>query len=469
MTYMISDGIIGLTREELVFRAKIRIMLGYSLDISQRLAETSGDSSVFQIIWDRVNLGGSITINQLLEMVRQLDLVLELNGFLLGDEIVKERAESVSFNEGLLDKLQTFDLLVDILQDIKIIDMDQGKLYGTWNDSHELYIDDSQTIIKRNQRDSIYDNLDTLMQESKYLIEDDFTDSDDDMMSLIGFSHKRTLSSPSTIQEATFSEPKKFSIKESIDSLEQLHNTLYAKFNTIDLNLRQITLQNSNDRNNLLDLSFKNEQMIEKIDLIKLQTKSIAIKLNLLKLNLDNPHISNSLLSPDSVSLGSSSAITSPMSPLLDKSVDFINVDDVSFDIINDTFEDLHPRILSPPSIDSFVEKEILEELQLANIPSNKSNQSLDDFQLVKSSSKRSNQSLEDLHSVMLPKQSDSQDDSKSINKTTDEPKINQPPSKGPSNSNTDLIKPRSFALQSITALIIFLSYIASYFYNAGS
>jgi hypothetical protein len=109
------------------------------------------------------------------------------------------------------------------------------------------------------------------------------TESDDDATSMMDLSHRRSLSYPSTIHENGCDEDK-YSVKEAIDDVQQLHEQLKSKFNLIDVYLSQVKLQNSKDRDNLNDLSHKNDQMIQRLDNIKLQAVSLALKLKVLHL-----------------------------------------------------------------------------------------------------------------------------------------------------------------------------------------
>jgi hypothetical protein len=281
----------------------------FNHEISQELVKKVGDSSVFLIIWDRVNISGNILVHQLKDMMGELDSFLGFEGSLHEHRLVVQRLNSIIANKHILNplnKLETFDLLIEVLNDITFADIERGGQMSLSNDNFLRYIAD-ETLGKPNTPiASIFGGLDSLMEQSKSFVNDSefcLTDSEDDeddidKISLMGLSHKRSLSSPSTIHESCFHDDiEKFSIKHLIDYLQQLHNNVNMKFNTIDMNLRRLKLQNSKDRDNLLDLSIKNDQMLQKIDLIKIETKSLFIRLNLYKLNQsDLQNVSDSLM-----------------------------------------------------------------------------------------------------------------------------------------------------------------------------
>lgn len=425
----------------------------FNHEINQELVKKVGESSVFLMIWDQVNINGNILVHQLKDMIRELDSFLEFAGYLHQNMLVVQRVNSIIANKQILNplnKLKTFDLLIEVLNDITFADIKQGEQMSLSDDNFLRYIAE-ETLGKPNTPvTSIFGGLDSLMEQSKSFVNDSefcLTDSEDDeddndKLSLMGLSHKRSLSSPSTIHESSFhNDIEKFSIKHLIDYLQQLHNNVNMKFNTLDVNLRRLKLQNSKDRDNLLDLSIKNNQMLQKIDLIKIETKSLFIKLNLYKLNQsDIQNVSDSLMKTtrDLNTLPLTSCDESSDSLLLDTQI--YNKE------LNGTSKDFEISLLS-------------ENLTSKTFPSktsgiNKGNIEYDpQCLLALNSNSLEHTNLKELKTINLTVE---ESELEAENQLSEPSKVKEP----------DLI----FSFRYFYTLIfIILSYVASYFFSSGS
>jgi len=293
--------------------------------------------SGFSTAWHNLSFHDSISVNKIHLLLRELERQV-YPGFLTGNRMVMTKVDTFiaglqmsaysDTNPVYLSRQETFDFLLQLLSEHNEMSLSGASDGGEQNikihnigtkpksvlDELDCIINQSSTFDKEMSQSVGDTEIDTNEQfcdkESSRLsqkagfhgfsrgesdcialapVDPDeiLTESDDDTTSLMDLSHRRSLSYPSTIHEHGCDDDK-YSVKEAIDDVQQLHDQLKSKFNLIDVYLSQVKLQNSKDRDSLSDLTYKNEQMIQRLDNIKLQAVSLALKLKVLHLENQN-------------------------------------------------------------------------------------------------------------------------------------------------------------------------------------
>lgn len=172
------------------------------------------------------------------------------------------------------------EMIVDILGDIKVMDTDSNILYGTFQDTYSVYED--------NQRNMIYKEL------------SDFTDDDDDIddtesLMEIRSRHLRKHSSPVSVDfeehvkvEVLDSAKKTlakrgFFLGEILEQIEDHYLSVEQNFSVVQIKLDSLRAQNLKDKLFLHNLTQSNNELGERLRLIRHELEAIQSEINSLK------------------------------------------------------------------------------------------------------------------------------------------------------------------------------------------
>ncbi|ODV82038.1 uncharacterized protein CANTADRAFT_24723 [Suhomyces tanzawaensis NRRL Y-17324] len=289
--------------------------------------------SIFETAWSKLDpqQSGQLALHRLADLIRMIEL--ELLGedspapFFTHDPIIShhisltvknlENTFERCGNELLISKNDMFRLMENVLEDIKIFDYDNMKLYGDFDDYYQdqpvrYYQDNFNNLIVKSGRASArypdieYDaTIDALVtQVDDMLAENQMTDDDyDDTASLMETAHSdgspatlydkdtellddvgisKKLSLDLNIKEGS-DKFTGFELKKSLEDLQQFHTNLEGKFKNIEIELNQMSNQNNHDFKNLISLNSQNNRMIERVGSLRSELMNISYQLQEVK------------------------------------------------------------------------------------------------------------------------------------------------------------------------------------------
>lgn len=211
------------------------------------------------------------------------------------------RKTGLPAHELTLLETDILEIIVDLLADIKVVDSSANRLYGTFRDPYSVYQDNQQNLIYKELLD---------------LTDDDDDIDDTESLMEIRSRHLRKHSSPVSVDfeeqmktedfgaaKQRFSPKGSFCVGDLLDQIEDHYVSVEQSFSVVEIKLDSLKTQSVKDRSFLRNLQQSNDELGERLRLIRHELEMLQNEINGLKRPQEEKEAG-----------GESRQITSPMS-----------------------------------------------------------------------------------------------------------------------------------------------------------
>ncbi|CAK7909510.1 hypothetical protein CAAN3_11S00848 [[Candida] anglica] len=233
--------------------------------------------SIFSISWNEVTTSGSIPLSQLPIFLEKLesnliqstnlkdhpisnDPFISQKLSLLMNQIQDDGKISCRDENIFLSQEQVIQLINTILIDLKFIDLESQNAYGSFNNDHEYYCDDINTITNKKEQFEVFDEDLDIYSDSEL----------DSVMDIIS-------SSPSLYEEDTGSV--QFYIRDSLYEIDKHHARIQTQLGSCEEIVEQLRKHSLGDLQCLDQLQKRNEVNHDKLFKLKLELNELEILL----------------------------------------------------------------------------------------------------------------------------------------------------------------------------------------------
>lgn len=221
--------------------------------------------TLFHEAWLQAAPAGLLSSQDISKVIHHLEVLLPLPpGFLTDDIIICEEMHSLTPTD--LNEADAQALVIHLLRDIKVIDHNKNRIYGSFDDGHTWYTDGSNQIKKEYEdveleSDVDFDDTATLMDELKDEFHSRHTSVDFDQVDPMDFLNQALHKPPNQ-------RPRKigFSAGEELEEILTHHQDIELRFAQVQAqvaSLEMASLEDLRSLNRLLALDMAISQRLE--------------------------------------------------------------------------------------------------------------------------------------------------------------------------------------------------------------